>query len=128
MEVKRACTDFGKWLRQEYYFPIRVVIYFKRSEYIKALDGDLVSATFFEPFSKMDEPFIRIATGDYKRMLDEWGKDSALAAILGSISHELTHYFQWINDICLTESGLEKQASYYRKKIITSYAKTREHP
>jgi len=75
-----------------------------------------------------DEPFISISTGDYKRMLDEWGNDSALAAILGSISHKSTHYFQWINDICLTEAGFEKQASYYRRKIISTYAKTREHP
>lgn len=127
-EVKRACIDFGHWLRREFHFPIRVIVYFKSSAYIKALDGDFVSAIFFEPFSRKDEPYIKIATGDYQKMIEEWGNDSALAAILGSITHELTHYFQWINNICLIDSGLEKQAAHYRKKIITEYAKTREHP
>lgn len=127
-EVKRACVDFGNWLRREFHFPIRVVIYFKSSPYIRALDGDFVSATFFEPFSKKDEPYIKIATGDYQQMVEEWGNDGALAAILGAIIHEITHYFQWINDVCLTDSGLEKQASHYSRKIISEYAKTREHP
>lgn len=126
--IRRACIDFGNWIRIRYYFPVRVIIYFKSTPYIKASDGEFVSATFFEPFSKADEPFIKIATGDYHLMVREWGEDNALAAILGSIVHELTHYFQWISDSCLTDIGLERQASRYRKKIINEYAQTREHP
>ena len=127
-DVRRACIDFGKWLRHEFNFPIRVIVYFKIIPYIRANDGSLVSATFFEPYSKTDEPYIRIATGDYHQMVKEWGEDNALGAILGSVVHELTHYYQWINDICLTDAGLERQASYYRKKILADYAQTREHP
>lgn len=127
-EVRRACIEFGHWLRREFCFPLRVTIYFKSDPFIKAYDGEDVSATFFEPFSKNREPYIRIATGDYHKMLKEWGKDNALAAILGSIAHELTHYFQWLNNVNLTDSGSEKQASYYRKKILAEYSQTREHP
>jgi len=54
--------------------------------------------------------------------------DNALAAVLGSIAHELTHYYQWINDIELTEIGFERQASHYRDRIISEYSQTREHP
>jgi hypothetical protein len=64
-EVKRACKEFCKWLRKEHHFPQRVVIYFKASARIKARDGDMVSAIFFEPLYKNEEPYIRIATGDY---------------------------------------------------------------
>lgn len=127
-EVRRACIDFGNWLRKEFDFPIRIFVFFKSTPHIKAFDGEFVSATFFEPFSKADEPYIRIATGDYQQMVEEWGEDDALAAILGSVAHEITHYFQWINDIRLTDVGLEKQATHYRKKIITEYAQTRERP
>lgn len=127
-EVRRACIEFGKWLRSEFEFPVRVIIYFKSEPYIKALDGDFVSATFFEPYSKNDEPHIKIATGDYQEILEECGKDNALASMLGSVAHELTHYFQWINDIKLTEVGYERQANYYSDKIISEYAETREHP
>ena len=126
--VRRACIDFGNWVRSKYYFPVRVVIYFKSTPYIKASDGEFVSATFFEPFSKADEPFIKIATGDYYQMVREWREDNALAAIIGSVAHELTHYFQWINDSSLTDIGIERQASHYRKKILNGYAQTREHP
>lgn len=100
----------------------------KESYQIKAKNGELVSATFFGPFDKMTEPYIRVATGDYEEMLIQKGKDDALAAILGSIAHELTHYFQWINDIQLTEIGEERQAKAYAGFILDEYKETREHP
>jgi hypothetical protein len=127
-EVRRACKEFGAWLRKEYFFPIRIPVYVKANERIKAKDGDMVTGTFFEPYNRGHEPYIRIAAGDYKDLLLELGKDSALAAILSSIVHELTHYFQWINDIKLTEIGIERQASAYSSFLLDEYAETREHP
>lgn len=128
VEVKRACKEFCIWLRKEYYFPQRVVIYFKSSKVIKTKAGEMVSATFFEPFDKNVEPYIRISTGDYQDLLIRRGKDNALAAILCSIAHELTHYFQWINDIKLTEVGAERQATRYANLVVDEYSQTREHP
>lgn len=127
-EVRRACKEFCKWLRSEYYFPKRVPVYIKSSEKIKTSDGDLVSATFFQPCDRNHEPYIRISTGDYPQLKKKHGQDIALAAILRSITHELTHYFQWINDIKLTEIGEERQATTYAKFILEEYAETREHP
>ena len=128
IEIKRACKEFMSWLRKEYFFPIRIPIYIKSSETIKALDGDRVSASCFIPDNKQIEPYVRIAVGDYYDMLKKRGKDNALAAILRSIAHELTHYFQWINDIELTEIGIERQAKKYADFILDEYAQTREHP
>ena len=127
-EVKRACKEFGKWLRKNYFFPIKIPIYFKETEFIKALDGDLVSATFFEPYDKTVEPYIRIATGDYIKLLNKSGKNNALGSVLYSMAHGLTHYFQWINDIHLTSIGQERQATVYAGYIIDEYKKTRKHP
>ena len=117
-EVKRACMEFCQWLRKEYYFPQRVVIYFKKSEKIKAQDGDMVSATFLGPYDRNLEPYIRVSTGDYEEILARRGKDNALAAILMSVAHELTHYYQWVNDIELTNIGEERQAKNYASFII----------
>lgn len=36
LEVRRACLEFGKWLRQEFEFPIRVVVYLKKGYQIKS--------------------------------------------------------------------------------------------
>lgn len=128
IEVKRACIDFSKWLRQNYEFPIRIPIYFKDTEYITSLSGEKVSATFFGPYDKRLEPYIKVSAGDYHKMEIERGRDNALAAILNSIAHELSHYFQWIQDFDYLEKKQEKQAKYYSSKIIQKYAETREHP
>ena len=127
-EVKRACKEFCKWLRKEYFFPMRIPVYIKSSKHIKALDGELVSATFFRPNSYKTEPYIRVAVGDYYDLIKVHSKDDVLAMILCSISHELTHYFQWINNLPLTLIGEERQATKYAQYILDEYAETREHP
>ncbi|MBB3070065.1 hypothetical protein FHS14_003060 [Paenibacillus baekrokdamisoli] len=124
-EVKRACLEFAKWLRTEYNFPIRVVVYLKRDYQIKnRYTKELVSATFFAPYDKNEEPYIRVATGDYLEMVDDRGQDNTLAAILGSIVHELGHYYQWLDDQELDEEGADE----CREEIIEEYESTREHP
>lgn len=100
----------------------------KRSKKIRTIEGALVAATFFAPFEKNVEPYIRVATGDYIDDLNSCGKDNALAANLGSIAHELTHYFQWVNGLKLTQIGEERQANLYERFILDEYKETREHP
>ena len=127
-EVRRACMEFCTWLRSEYEFPMRVVVYVKACEQVRCMDGDLAYGTCFRPFDRLKEPYVRIATGDYEKRLAEWGQDEALAVNLNCIAHELTHYFQWLNDIQLTPIGEERQAIYRAKEILYDYADIREHP
>ena len=116
-------------LREEYEFPMRVPIYFRaKKNIVSQKTGELVSATFWGPYDKTLEPYIRIAVGDYEDLLRDSGQDNALAAILHSIAHELTHYFQWIKDLNFVDSRGEKQALYYSREIIYDYAETRDHP
>jgi len=127
-EVKRACKEFVFWIRKEYFFPIRVPIYIKATDKVKANDGEMVSAICFIPNNRLFEPYIKIAAGDYYAIKNKRGKDNALAAILKSMAHELTHYFQWINNLTLTNKGAERQATMYARYILDEYAETREHP
>jgi len=127
-DVRKACKEFLSWLRKENIFPKKVIINIKETEQIKAMDGEMVSGIFFAPYNKYQEPYISICTGDYYDLVFKRGKDNALASILGSIAHELTHYFQWINDLQLTKIGLERQATKYARSILKEYAETREHP
>lgn len=120
-EVKNSCKSFCKWVRKEFYFPIRVPIYVKSTYNLKTMDNDTAVATFFEPDDPMVEPYIRIATGDYYELVEKRGKDEATIAILQSIAHELTHYFQWINSLKLTEMGAERQANQYSILILEEY-------
>lgn len=130
-EVRRACKEFVQWMRSYYIFPMRVPIYLKNREYVVSRSGEQCSAIFFEPFEKNVEPYIRISVGDYPMLLENWGKDNALAAILHSIAHELTHYFQWLkaeNTGETRQKAREKQARYYADMILIDYAETRDHP
>ena len=128
-EVRRACKEFAAFLRKEYFFPLRVVAYIKNKKKIRAMDGDLVYGTFWSMEDDYTvEPHIRVAAGDYLNLCDRWGKDSALTAILLTIGHELTHYFQWINALELTPIGMERQATKYARYVLDDYAETREHP
>lgn len=88
----------------------------------------MLSATFFGPYDKLVEPYIRVSAGDYPDLLNKRGKDDALCAILSSVTHELTHYFQWINSFQQSVRSEEWQAKFYSGKIIDNYADTREHP
>lgn len=127
-EVKRACKEFVYWLKKRYEFPVRVPVYFKASKEIMSSDGRIASALFFWPYDRKEEPYIKVAVGDYQEMLRERGKDNALAAILHSIAHELSHYYQWLKKYEYNEKRMERQAKYYAKELIYDYAETREHP
>ena len=129
-DLGASCRRFAQWIRKEYYFPLRVPVYIKGARFIKTMDGDTAVGTFFEPDTFNMEPYIKIATGDYSDLLESIGRDNAIASILNSISHELTHYFQWINGLTskLTPIGIERQATMYSHFIVDEYSETCEHP
>jgi len=119
LEVRKACINFCKWLRRQMEFPIRVVIYLKKDYQIKnRTTKEMVTATFFAPYEKDVEPYIRIATGDYKDLIKERGKIDALYAMLDSIAHELYHYQQWLEDKELEEEEAEEKGS----QLVDEYA------
>ena len=127
-EVKRACKEFVKWIGVEYGFPKELHLYIKGAIEIKASDGEYVSATCFLPFDLNEIPYAKISTGDYLQLQNRVGRDNALAGILTSIAHEITHYFQWVRRMRLSDEQMEKQAERCARYIVDRYACTREHP
>ena len=125
-DIKSLFTDFTKWLRKNYYFPIRVAVYIKASETIKLMNGSMAWGSF-RYFDTFDEPYIRIPTGDYLKQAEIEGKENAAYTILSSFVHELTHYFQWVNQFEQTDRGSEWQANYYRNRIIDLYLNEKEN-
>lgn len=119
-DLKSLFIDFAKWLRKNYYFPIRVVVYVKETETITLMNGSVAWGSF-RYFDTFDEPYIRMPTGDYLERAEIEGKENAAYTILSSLVHELTHYFQWVNNFDQTDRGAEWQANYYRHRIIDLY-------
>ncbi|UNL86624.1 DUF2750 domain-containing protein [Priestia koreensis] len=107
-EVRKACLAFANWLRWQMEFPMRVVVYLKKKEQIRS-NGEWVSASFFAPFSLEEEPYMRIATGDYPQLIEELGREDALLAILISFAHEIIHYQQWLDGREFSEQEAEEQ-------------------
>ena len=68
-EVRRACKQFVNWLREWYEFPVRVPIYFKNQKMVYSRSGKSFSAIFSGPYALNEEPYIRIAVGDYPDLL-----------------------------------------------------------
>jgi hypothetical protein len=115
---------FARWLRKNYDFPVRVPVYLFPSEYIFNWDREKISASFFAPFCRHEEPYIRIATGDYESLKAERGRDNALASFLCSLAHEIVHYQQWITTGTTWERGVIVKSD----AIMRRYSKTRNRP
>jgi len=88
------------------------------------MHGDKVTASFFAPWDRRVEPYIRIATGDYLKLKEESGRDNALAAYLHSFAHEFVHYQQWVSTGETSERGVVRRAA----GIVDRYAMTTDHP
>ncbi|WP_146536934.1 hypothetical protein [Rubripirellula reticaptiva] len=123
-DVRDAIVRFSRWLRTAYTFPVRCPVYLSPHAELTTMHGTTASATFFAPWQPNVEPYIRIATGDYRRPSATRDRDDALASYLHSLAHELVHYWQWIDTGNITERGVIVRAT----KIVDRYALTTDHP
>ena len=127
-DVRQAIKKFVGWLRKSYLFPVRIRVYVKQGYTVKASDGELVKDLFFWPYDRNEEPYIKTAVGGYKRLLNRIGRDDALSTILFALARQLTHYFQWLNNIELTHIGESRQATSCARLIMNEYKQAVEHP
>lgn len=116
--------DFGKWLRKNYIFPIRINVYIKNCETVKLLNGKITYGAF-RWFGTYDEPYIRIPVKPDAQSISEYTSSEIREMALSSFVHELTHYFQWVNRLEQTNRSSEWQANYYRYRIIEQYCNDR---
>ena len=56
---------FVRWLQTQYAFPVRLPVYVRAAERLLCRDGDLACGTFLGPSDPEQEPYIRLAVGDY---------------------------------------------------------------
>lgn len=122
--MRRCLQRYARWLREYVNFPVRVPVYLSPRKELKLMDGQTASASILTPFDRRQEPYIRIAAGDYRDLLRERGRDNALAAYLNSLSHEVVHYRQWIERKPLTEKGVIRKA----KTMVDDYATCVDRP
>ena len=103
---------------------MRVPVYLSPRRRLRTIEGESVTASFFAPFDRREEPYIRIATGDFRALRAEVGRDDALASFITSLSHEVVHYQQWVKSGTTSERGVAAKAV----AMLRAYAKTVDHP
>ena len=123
-EVRAALIRFAAWLRRHREFPTLLPVYLIAGDQVRTGEGELCSASFFAPDSKRDTPYARIATGDFPKLRRSRGRDSALAAYLHSLAHELVHYDQWLVGKPPTERGVVRKAI----RTLKEYSMDVRHP
>jgi len=104
---------FNQWLTSSFDFPVRIKLMLINTEKVQMSNGAWVYG-MFKYFSSNRYPIIKIPvlSNEINWEIEE---------LLGSYVHELTHYFQWINRFEQTEDESERQANYYRYRIIQKY-------
>ena len=118
-ELKKLFISFTRWLRINYIFPINIHVYIINAEKIRLLNGNLAYGGF-RWFAKRT-PMIRIASAIEKELLTKYKKEEIHEQILSSFVHELTHYYQWVLKLEQSNDSSERQANYFRYKIIDKY-------
>jgi len=108
---KRICM-FVRYLRNEFYFPIRCNVYFYNNERFHSPTGGYCYGLFYsnDDCSRQIYPQIYIPA------------KMELYSVYSSLCHELTHYYQWyfLEDYKSNRS-LEVQASRYANLIMEDY-------
>ncbi|MBR5947260.1 MAG: hypothetical protein IKZ82_01265 [Clostridia bacterium] len=117
--IRNEVVLYAKWLRTQYAFPIRVPVYLHHKTALVTVDGERASAIFFEPYDYDVEPYIKIADGTLSSECT--AKNIIIANVLFDLTHELTHYFQWLSHTNMTIRGRERQATNYARRILWEY-------
>ena len=108
---KRIC-DFVRYLRSEFYFPIRCNVYFCDYEKFNSSKGGYCYGIFYsnDDCSRHIYPQIYIPA------------KMELYSVYSSLCHELTHYYQWyFLDDHKSDRSLEAQAGRYANLITKNY-------
>lgn len=102
-----------------YVFPYRLNIYAVNKYQVKLMDGRLAWGKFHWYESK--DSYIVIPSKIDKDELNGYTLEEEYTAVLGELIHELTHYFQMCLDLKQSDKASEKQADYYRFKILDEW-------
>ena len=125
-EFRTLCIRFARWMRKKYSFPVHLHIYIKDCERIRLLNGRYAYGGFRYYVNR--PPYIRIPARIESHLKNEYDTLEIYYMILGSLVHELTHYFQWVAELEQTDAASERQANYYRYRILEQFCRDSHLP
>ena len=120
--VRAWLIIYTGWLRKTYRFPVHVHVRCVYGRKIRCDDHSLAFGRITEPMDRNKKPVIHLACGAFHENdeIDEYMRDET-ELILYTFSHEIIHYFQYINGYDMAARGTEWQASYYGKRMLRTF-------
>lgn len=118
-ELREFYLNFAKWLRGKYVFPVHVTVYVLNQEKVRLRNGSLQYGSF--RWYPKRSPRIKVPSKVEAELLEECSLAEVYVMILSSLVHELSHYFQWVSGLQQTNAVSERQANYYRFRIIEQF-------
>lgn len=120
-EIREEVKAYLFWLRKKYFFPIRCIVNLKSCPYFFSADKNDKDSygDFYYDKNNKELPEIWIAAGRIRRENIE----SRKKRILFTISHELTHYFQWyfFEFEKRTDRSLEIEANKWARYLLQEF-------
>lgn len=117
--LRTLYLHFSRWLRSRYVFPVHVSVYVLNQEKVRLRNGRLSYGSF--RWYPKRSPRIRVPSKPESELLETCPLAEIYVMVLSSFVHELTHYFQWVSALEQTNAVSERQANYYRFRIIEQY-------
>ncbi|MBO7519147.1 MAG: hypothetical protein J6T73_00070, partial [Clostridia bacterium] len=74
----------------------------------------------FKWFNKRT-PIIKIPSSVGEELKQEYTNEEINEMILSSLIHEITHYYQWVEGLKQTNAITERQANFYRYRILNEF-------
>lgn len=121
--IRDWLCEYARWLRKRFVFPVRVYVYCKYGVKVPCRYSPPAYGVILLPDSRSQYPNIRIACSKYARgepVTD--ALDDETGFVMYTFTHEIMHYFQYINgQTGKSDRSLDWQASYYAKKILAAF-------
>lgn len=117
--VRTSYLSFARWLRKTYIFPVHINVYVLNAEKLRLQNGRMAYGSFC--WFEKRPPRIKIASAIERHLEKEYTIEEIQEQILSSFVHELSHYYQWVLDLEQSNAVSERQANYYRYRILDRY-------
>ena len=117
--LRRKYMLFAAWLRKNYCFPVRLHVYILNTEKVCLQNGTMAYGSF-RWFPKRS-PRIKVPSKVEEELLADYSLNEVHYMIMSSLIHELTHYFQWTSGLEQSNAASERQAHYYRYRMLDKF-------
>ena len=118
-DLRDLFLNFAKWVRNKYVFPVHLTVYILNQEKVMLRDGSLKYGSF--RWYPKRSPRIKIPAKVEMELLEECSLEEIYEMILSSLVHEISHYYQWALELEQSNAVSERQANYFRFRIIDLY-------